>query len=265
MWPYLGLCLSAGLLLVLAAPPAGKSVGPLSRDHSDSVTGSKYAAEELGLSNAEFEAIFANRQSLRLFQSKSDCFLEAASRVKAICQQGLENDDPNHKIRFAIALTKCELATARLKAPLECEGISLKSSKGGERLENSKVGSESYDTHFSLTTCVEALSRSSQFWSTYSGYIREASQLCLALNEAVEVNFAKDVYRNITMEKQAILKFIKTNAEMGVRKSEAEARKNQKHLEDLQRVYNSILTVLEASFTGVLFDFVQSRAKLTLR
>lgn len=151
----------------------------------------------------------------------------------------------------AIALTKCELATARLKTPLECEGISLQSAQGGDGWKIPHADSETSDTDHSLAMCVEALSRSSQFWSTYSGYMREASQLCFTLNQAAEINFAKDVYRNITMEKQAILKLMKANAESIASKSQKDAKHYQRHHEELKLVYESIFSLLEASLESV--------------
>lgn len=72
--------------------------------------------------------------------------------------------DEQERIQAAISMTLCELATARHYAPpLECAAFS----KGQQRPPDS----------FAQSACVEALSRSAQFWSSYSGYLRELRKL----------------------------------------------------------------------------------------
>ncbi|KAG2098988.1 uncharacterized protein F5147DRAFT_814675 [Suillus discolor] len=94
----------------------------------------------------------------------------------------------------AIRLTLCELATARHHTPpLECSPFS------------NNVGS--HIPHHAVGDCVDALSRSAQFWSSYSGYLREIPQLCFAFRRWMEIDTAKDIYRNITMEKLALIRF----------------------------------------------------------
>ncbi|KAG0697906.1 hypothetical protein DFH29DRAFT_1003330 [Suillus ampliporus] len=95
----------------------------------------------------------------------------------------------------AIRLTLCELATARHHTPpLECSPFT------------SGVGSPI--PHHAVGDCVDALSRSAQFWSSYSGYLREIPQLCFAFRRWMEIDTAKDIYRNITLEKLALIRFI---------------------------------------------------------
>ncbi|TFK47598.1 hypothetical protein OE88DRAFT_1665828 [Heliocybe sulcata] len=90
----------------------------------------------------------------------------------------------------AIALTLCEVATARHHSvPMEC--VPLGSGAQGAPGD-----------------CVEALSRSAQFWSSYSGYLREVPQLCYAFRRWNDIDTAKDIYRNATLEKLALIRLL---------------------------------------------------------
>ncbi|EUC57171.1 Tht1-like nuclear fusion protein [Rhizoctonia solani AG-3 Rhs1AP] len=85
-------------------------------------------------------------------------------------------------------MTLCELATAeQVSLPLECK--------------NTRTAS----THRSVSQCVEALARSAQHWSSYSGYLREIPQLCTAYRRLHEIDHAKSIYANITDEKISFL------------------------------------------------------------
>jgi hypothetical protein len=54
-------------------------------------------------------------------------------------------------------------------------------------------------------TC-RALSRSSQSWSSYSGYIRDFASICHALHRQNNLDTVQTVYRNITAEKVHLLR-----------------------------------------------------------
>ncbi|EGO03540.1 hypothetical protein SERLA73DRAFT_45709 [Serpula lacrymans var. lacrymans S7.3] len=97
--------------------------------------------------------------SLDSYSRKSDCFQQAASRLRSRC--GESHMSENERIQGAISMTLCELATARHHSPpLECSAFA-----------DSRIPFVS--TSHVQGDCVEALSRSAQFWSSYSGYLRE--------------------------------------------------------------------------------------------
>ncbi|KAI6006281.1 hypothetical protein F5J12DRAFT_833432 [Pisolithus orientalis] len=145
------------------------------------------------LSDPELATLFSGKNALGSYHRKADCFQDAMSRVKTRCEES--HMDEQERIQAAISMTLCELATARHYAPpMECAAFS----KGQQRPPDS----------FAQSACVEALSRSAQFWSSYSGYLRELPQLCFALRRWLDIDIAKDVYRNITSEKLALLKFL---------------------------------------------------------
>ncbi|KAI0321410.1 hypothetical protein OF83DRAFT_1051319 [Amylostereum chailletii] len=90
---------------------------------------------------------------------KPDCFRRAAAHIRTRCDT-LEVDEPA-RVRAAISMTLCELKTAQHRSlPMECSPFD----SGTD--QNSAAG----DDH---SFCVEALSRSTQFWASYSGYLRE--------------------------------------------------------------------------------------------
>ena len=78
-------------------------------------------------------------------------------------------------------MTLCELATANYQSPpLECASYTLEAQAAGmvatHRLQRDCVEClwvGSHHTYMWLTSSFRALSRSAQFWSSYSGYLRE--------------------------------------------------------------------------------------------
>ncbi|KAF8588108.1 hypothetical protein K439DRAFT_704896 [Ramaria rubella] len=101
------------------------------------------------------------------------------------------------RVGAAISMTLCELATAKHHLPpLECFPFS---SQPQENIVDEETQS----------LCVGALSRSAQFWSSYSGYLREAPQLCFAYRRWNDIDTAKSIYLNATLEKLALLRLLK--------------------------------------------------------
>ncbi|KAH7924701.1 hypothetical protein BV22DRAFT_1120007 [Leucogyrophana mollusca] len=144
--------------------------------------------------------------ALDTYARKSDCFQNAASLLRTRCGESHMGED--ERVQAAIAMTLCELATARRHAPpMECGDFT------GGRIPL-PVGS----AHQAQGECVEALSRSAQFWSSYSGYLREIRKFSLPSGNPnyvtlfedgwTLVDVAKDIYRNITLEKVSLIRII---------------------------------------------------------
>ncbi|PFH48830.1 hypothetical protein AMATHDRAFT_148945, partial [Amanita thiersii Skay4041] len=143
-------------------------------------------------------------------QPKQDCFLTATNAIRERCQDDYMLED--ERVFAAISMTMCELATAKHHSPpLECASF----------MSNSLLRlDERLSVHQSQRDCVEALSRSTQFWSSYSGYLREIPQLCFAFGRWKQNDLARDVYRNATVEKIALLQHLsKRETEMGLQVS----------------------------------------------
>ncbi|KIM42130.1 hypothetical protein M413DRAFT_70806, partial [Hebeloma cylindrosporum] len=103
--------------------------------------------------------------ALQAYSQKPDCFKKAASYIRAKCTD-LDIDEAA-RVNAAISMTLCELATARhYSLPLECAPYNTQGGRSSSPI-SSRVQGE----------CVDALARSAQFWSSYSGYLREVRAL----------------------------------------------------------------------------------------
>ena len=102
---------------------------------------------------------------------QKDCFRDAAFKLSKKCLIELQY---NEKISFAIELTLCELKTASLDPPLECL------------------------QHDNQEKCVNALSRIPQWWTSFSGYVKETVLMCYSVRHNIEKQELSDVYRNVT-------------------------------------------------------------------
>ncbi|KAH6909513.1 hypothetical protein BKA70DRAFT_201622 [Coprinopsis sp. MPI-PUGE-AT-0042] len=147
-----------------------------------------------------------------------DCFAQVGKALQFRCSEP-DLDSP-HRISAAIAMTLCEVATGQhYSLPLECRPFTL----GNLR---------DLAPHPNLHgPCVDALSRSTQLWSSYSGYMREIPQLCVAYHRLHEIDTAREIYRNLTIEKAAFLALLRAHEKNAVaRDMERSAR--QQRLED---------------------------------
>ncbi|KAH9941244.1 uncharacterized protein BXZ73DRAFT_16469, partial [Epithele typhae] len=130
--------------------------------------------------------------SLETYSNRPDCFRAAAKRIQTRCSE-LEIDE-GARVQAALSMTLCEIATAEHNSPpMECASF------GGQD------GSRGDTT---ARQCVSALSRSAQYWSSYSGYLREVAQLCFAFQRWNDIDTAKQVHRNATMEAILALRVI---------------------------------------------------------
>ncbi|KIK02891.1 hypothetical protein K443DRAFT_131666 [Laccaria amethystina LaAM-08-1] len=116
---------------------------------------------------------FRLSHALERYTRRPDCFRRVAGAIRTRCSE-LDMDE-DERINAAISMTLCEIATAKhYSLPLECHPFSP------ERKDprDPRMQSE----------CVDALSRSAQFWSSYSGYLREirASPLTLGARHLQE-------------------------------------------------------------------------------
>ncbi|KAJ8073732.1 hypothetical protein PM082_012010 [Marasmius tenuissimus] len=148
------------------------------------------------------------------YTRKSDCFRQATARIHSRCEQldMIEEERVGGVHMFhsfpltslvtslpaAISMTLCELATAKYYSiPMECNSFTISQSSFNVTID-SGLSSE----------CVSALSRSAQFWSSYSGYLREIPQLCFAFQRWNDIDVARNIYHNITLEKLALVRLM---------------------------------------------------------
>ncbi|KAI9065641.1 hypothetical protein FKP32DRAFT_1647319 [Trametes sanguinea] len=144
----------------------------------------------------EIATILQGAESLDRYSAKPDCFRRAAATIRANCAELESRED--ERVRAALSLTLCEIATAEhYSPPMECIPF--------------QVGSESShsppEVH-SGSKCVEALSRSAQYWSSYSGYLREVPQLCFAFQRWNDIDTAKELHHNTTRQSLTLLNYL---------------------------------------------------------
>ncbi|KZT10389.1 uncharacterized protein LAESUDRAFT_423435 [Laetiporus sulphureus 93-53] len=150
--------------------------------------------ESLPPDTVEVAAITRNAELLQSYDRKPDCFRRAAGLIQTRCSE-LDMDE-DERVKAAISMTLCELGTAQHhSAPLECADFDPNSRYADPRIHSSRA-------------CVEALSRSAQYWSSYSGYLREVSQLCYAFRRWNDIDLARDLYKNATLENLALLQHV---------------------------------------------------------
>ncbi|KAF9028175.1 hypothetical protein BDZ89DRAFT_1015250, partial [Hymenopellis radicata] len=146
------------------------------------------------MSYDELATILQNSDMLQETARRSDCFRHAAASIRVRCSD--LDMDQDERVSAAISMTLCELGTAKhLSPPLECSQYAVNADRSNRRDQGN---------------CVEALSRSAQFWSSYSGYLRDVPQLCFSFRRWHDIasDTARDIYRNITQEKITFLRFL---------------------------------------------------------
>ncbi|KAH7341630.1 hypothetical protein B0J17DRAFT_647325 [Rhizoctonia solani] len=155
-----------------------------------------------GLVHEDLGIISNKLSALRLHSERSDCFRDASSTLYSSCES--LNFGPSERVKVAVEMTLCELSTAeQVSLPLECKNMHTVSSQK------------------SVSQCVEALARSAQHWSSYSGYLREIPQLCAAYRRLHEIDHAKSIYANITNEKITFLSSLDNHySELALRQKE---------------------------------------------
>ncbi|KAK6971398.1 hypothetical protein R3P38DRAFT_2519010 [Favolaschia claudopus] len=98
-------------------------------------------------------------------------------------------------------MTICELATAEEQAPLECRSVPLKEASDCVRCDTLSMTF--------MPTLIDwvfrAIKSIPQAWTSYSGYLREIPQLCFAFRRWNDIDSARDIYRNATLEVTSFL------------------------------------------------------------
>ncbi|KAJ7484651.1 hypothetical protein FB451DRAFT_88904 [Mycena latifolia] len=179
-------------------------------------------------------SLLANHAAFEDYSGQPDCFRRVAGRIRVRCGELEMNED--ERVKAAIAMTLCELATATHHSlPLECASFTVDSDASPTQIQGE---------------CVDALSRSAQFWSSYSGYLREVPQLCFAFRRWNDIDTAKDIYKNATMETMTLIQLLlaRENADLSGKKLW------DAHLSELEEVAARLKTMSN------MIDVVISRA-----
>ncbi|KAF9275224.1 hypothetical protein BGZ88_002463 [Linnemannia elongata] len=117
--------------------------------------------------------ITEQRYALKAYDSKPDCFKDAARALQQGCKS--IDIDEDEKTRYAIRLTTCEIATANMPIPQECHSLA-----------SAESDPDKQPTANDIWRCVQSLGRVPQLWTSYSGYFREVKVMCLAVRYSLE-------------------------------------------------------------------------------
>ncbi|KAI8815662.1 uncharacterized protein EV422DRAFT_347748 [Fimicolochytrium jonesii] len=150
---------------------------------------------------------------LQLYESKpGGCFKHAVASVKKGCE--MLHVHEIEKVRYAVDLTLCEIATGNIPIPASCQA-------------------ESYQTD--VYGCVEMLSHVPQLWTSYSGYLREVVNICFAIQYESHQSHISQLFENVTLQQITNLRLlVKHRREMKVWHGDEMGRLSA--LEGLQRV-----------------------------
>ncbi|KAK6984504.1 hypothetical protein R3P38DRAFT_2575826 [Favolaschia claudopus] len=114
-----------------------------------------------------------------------DCFKDVARALETNCADYSMGSDL--RVRAAIGMTICELATA----------------------ESRRHWSAILFSMTFMPTLIDwvfrAIKSIPQAWTSYSGYLREIPQLCFAFRRWNDIDSARDIYRNATLEVTSFL------------------------------------------------------------
>ncbi|KAL1682516.1 hypothetical protein EV122DRAFT_287137 [Schizophyllum commune] len=188
--------------------------------------GQQDSIAHIGASDAEIALVGTYQGALDAYARRPDCFKDSAALISARCEELDSRED--ERVRAAISMTLCELATAKHHTPpLECAPFA--------------PGRASLLSDAEAGECVNALSRSAQYWSSYSGYLREIPQLCFAYRRWHDIDTAKEIYRNATLRE---LEVLKTMDARGTQQAQALATFDEQ-LEGMRTTLNDLDTLVE--------------------
>ncbi|KAI0674450.1 hypothetical protein C8Q78DRAFT_1014830 [Trametes maxima] len=199
-----------------------------------------------GSVSEEVALIVQGSDTLDKYATKPDCFRKASSFIRVTCGELEHRED--ERVKAALFMTLCEIATAETHSPpMEC--IPYQLTRGAPHVHH--IGS-------SHGQCVEALSRSAQYWSSYSGYLREVPQLCFAFRRWSDIDTAKDLHRNSTVQSLALLRHLDNREKV----FERALNRSNALIEGMHAVLDQLHTS-SVAINGVP-DIVSQQLRLTL-
>ncbi|KAK4685594.1 hypothetical protein P7C73_g4553, partial [Tremellales sp. Uapishka_1] len=206
----------------------------------------------LGLSSQEMDEVFGSLD-IRSGSRAADCQHSVATRLREGCRADAGGLAEESRSGFAISLTLCSMRSALQPLPSECSPWSPFSSTGlvpkkwQWRKEKENVEQRA--------KCLGALHRSPQDWSSYNGYLSDASGC--AVIEAREVlidillsktmlrnersepscktEMARQTYLNATLEKIALINLLRRNEEHRKLTEDIFRQEMEQNLEALHR------------------------------
>ncbi|GAA5835833.1 hypothetical protein JCM11251_007439 [Rhodosporidiobolus azoricus] len=203
----------------------------------------------------------AREISLAHLSTNPSCFLRALSSLSlsqppapsSSCPSSapvepcdfLSDPDKGDKVRgeLAVRMALCEIGTAgakgegEKKVPRECEEWEAGWRTGRKK---GKVGRSGED---------RALSRSPQYWSSYSGYLREIVTLCSTLSRWSDLSLARSLHRETSLLMRGWAEEVRAWERERAGRERAEGERRERDGENLDIALAS-LTALHSSLTA---------------
>ncbi|KAF9240476.1 hypothetical protein BU15DRAFT_74064 [Melanogaster broomeanus] len=194
--------------------------------------------------------------AIQSYQRKPDCFQDAISLVKARCEES--HMDEQGRVQAAISMTMCELATARhYSPPMECAAFT----RGGHKPSSPSAHAQAQCVEFGPVSKHSILVE--LFWLSQRD------------TRWIDIDIAKDIYRNITAEKITLVRFL-TEREKHSRTAQRlweQTMKDMRGILDALRLASSgmndasdlLTTTVSASFQSLLTDMESTLGELGRR
>ncbi|KAJ3381677.1 hypothetical protein HDU84_004910 [Entophlyctis sp. JEL0112] len=173
------------------------------------------------------------------------CALDDSWRLK-LCKHCLAQAPLNPSSSDAIRLTNCELASAGVPVPRECEILQHEHSAHPTRLADT------------LTECTKAFARIPQLWTSYSTTTKHVQLLCQSLRHDAERDRVIEFYRNMSSAQLANHELLLEHAAHF-----AEFRANQAEgFEKMNEAQQSVFAAIGSS--RVLLDALEGKMQAFL-
>ncbi|OCF58566.1 hypothetical protein L486_03053 [Kwoniella mangroviensis CBS 10435] len=157
--------------------------------------------------------------SLTRSLTRSECHADIAVALKHSCKQGSEGGESGltelRKRDIAISFTICSMQSALQHVPVECSSwnpanYNVGTDESDQMYPGTDDGSSDVEhLQEKQTSCLGAIHRSPQEWSSYNAFLSDSTQLCHVLEARKQADIAHSRYVNATMEKIAFLDHMK--------------------------------------------------------
>ncbi|KAG1445775.1 hypothetical protein G6F56_009796 [Rhizopus delemar] len=161
-----------GMCLILNWKITGENIDRIEANARDNI---KFELNMEVIASSEWVA--KDQSGVLNKNNENDCYKKVTLGLMNDCQS-LTKDATLENMKYAIMLTLCELSSARMKLPRECQTLNQPEQ---------------------TTNCIQKLSASPQAWTSYSGYFRDIVLICFAIKYPLEKEILEKLHENITL------------------------------------------------------------------
>ncbi|CAN3372893.1 hypothetical protein DIRU0_C11782 [Diutina rugosa] len=160
----------------------------------------------------------------------SDCYASAISLVYPYCDS-ITNLPPLVRKLATVQLVICELNESTVTTPPSCVGV----------------------TEATLSSCIQALERSPQWWTTYTSYFKHINEVCYQYSLPIESKLLFDQYRDSFSNLTTLVQDIGHNLNLVVRSHRLKSKEIVDWtVNELSDQYHSVLTTFPQILTDTM-------------